>query len=142
MELQNLNNMFTVFGNFLVFDEDVMPRVNKVYANCNISINQEPNNPQNKSGRVMKIVNIEKHITIFLRPNRIDVQCPGMKKEGFVQLLQTVSDIFSEIGDIAKEMAQNKKPNCDERLFQSEERRENFIERAALELDSESLNVA
>jgi len=39
-------------------------------------------------------------------------------------------------------MAQNKKPNCDERLFQSEERRENFIERAALELDSESLNVA
>ena len=100
MELQNLNNMFTVFGNFLVFDEDVMPRVNKIYANCNISINQEPNNPQNKSGRVMKIVNIEKHITILLRPNRIDVQCPGMKKEGFVQLLQTVSNIFSEIGDI------------------------------------------
>lgn len=100
MELQNLNNMFTVFGNFLVFDEDVMPRVNKVYANCNISINQEPNNPQNKSGRVMKIVNIEKHITILLRPNRIDVQCPGMKKEGFVQMLQTVSEIFSEISDI------------------------------------------
>lgn len=39
-------------------------------------------------------------------------------------------------------MAQNKKPNCDERLFQSEEMRENFMEKAALELDSESLNVA
>lgn len=39
-------------------------------------------------------------------------------------------------------MAQNKKTNCDERLSQSDEMRENFIEKAALELDSESLNVA
>lgn len=100
MELQNLNNMFTIFGNFLVFDEDVMPRVNKIYANCNISINQEPNNPANKSGRVMKIVNLEKHITILLRPNRIDIQFPGQKKDAFVSMIQQVQSIFSEISDI------------------------------------------
>ena len=48
MELQNLNNLFSIFGSFLVFDDDVMPRINNIYSDCNISINQEPNNPTNK----------------------------------------------------------------------------------------------
>ena len=34
------------------------------------------------------------------------------------------------------------KPTCNERLFQTEEMRENFPEKAALELDSENPNIA
>lgn len=100
MELQNLSNLFSIFGSFLVFDEDVMPRINETYKECNISINQEPNNPQNKSGRVMRIVNTKEHYTIILRPNRIDVQFPGVKQEVMVQVLNRVSLIFKQISDI------------------------------------------
>lgn len=100
MELQNLNNLFSVFGSFLVFDEDVMPRINETYKECNISINQEPNNPQNKSGRVMRVVNTKEHYTIILRPNRIDVQFPGVKPESMVGILQKAQEVFKQISDI------------------------------------------
>lgn len=100
MELQNLNNLFSIFGSFLVFDEDVMPRINNVYSDCNISINQEPDNPQNKSGKVMKIVNQKEHYSIILRPNRIDVQFPGVMEEKMVEVLQKAQSVFKEISDI------------------------------------------
>ncbi len=100
MELQNLNNLFSIFGNFLVFDDDVMPRINNIYSDCNISINQEPNNPQNKSGKVMKIVNQKEYYTIILRPNRIDIQFPGVQQDKMVEILQKVQNIFKQVSDI------------------------------------------
>ena len=100
MELQNLNNLFSIFGSFLVFDDDVMPRINNVYSDCNISINQEPNNPQNKSGKLMKIVNPNEHYNITLRPNRIDIQFPGVKPGKIVEILQKMQSVFKEVSDI------------------------------------------
>ena len=100
MQLQNLNNLFSIFGSFLVFDDDVMPRINNIYSDCNISINQEPNNPQNKSGKVMRIVNQKEHYTIILRPNRIDVQFPGVQPEKMVDILRKMQEVFKEISDI------------------------------------------
>ena len=100
MELQNLNNLFSIFGSFLVFDDDVMPRINSVYSDCNISINQEPNNPQNKSGKLMRIVNPKEHYNITLRPNRIDIQFPGVQPGKMVEVLQKMQSIFKEVSDI------------------------------------------
>lgn len=100
MQLQNLNNLFSIFGSFLVFDDDVMPRINNIYSDCNISINQEPNNPQNKSGKVMRIVNQKEHYTIILRPNRIDVQFPGVQPEKMVDILRKMQEVFKEVSDI------------------------------------------
>lgn len=100
MELQNLNNLFSIFGSFLVFDDDVMPRINSVYSDCNISINQEPNNPQNKSGKLMRIENPKEHYNITLRPNRIDIQFPGVQPGKMVEVLQKMQNIFKEVSDI------------------------------------------
>lgn len=100
MQLQNLNNLFSIFGSFLVFDDDVMPRINSVYSDCNISINQEPNNPQNKSGKLMRIVNQKEHYNITLRPNRIDIQFPGVQEGKIVEILQKMQSIFKEVSDI------------------------------------------
>ena len=100
MELQNLNNLFSIFGSFLVFDDDVMPRINSVYSDCNISINQEPNNPQNKSGKLMRIVNPKEHYNITLRPNRIDIQFPGVQPGKMVEVLQKMQNIFKEVSDV------------------------------------------
>lgn len=100
MELQNLNNLFSIFGSFLVFDDDVMPRINSVYSDCNISINQEPNNPQNKSGKLMRIVNPKEHYNITLRPNRIDIQFPGVQPGKMVEVLQKMQSIFKEVSEV------------------------------------------
>lgn len=100
MELKCLNNLFSIFGSFLVFDDDVMPRINSVYSDCNISINQEPDNKQNPSGKVMKVVNPKEHFTIILRPNRIDVQFPGVSSDKMVEILQQVQNIFKQLSDI------------------------------------------
>lgn len=108
MELQNLNNLFSIFGSFLVFDEDVMPRINEIYKECNISINQEPNNPQNKSGRFMRVVNQKEHYTIILRPNRIDVQYPGVKPESMPQILNSAQSVFKQISEILEQPLGNR----------------------------------
>ena len=100
MELKCLNNLFSIFGSFLVFDDDVMPRINSVYSDCNISINQEPDNKQNPSGKVMRVVNPKEHYTIILRPNRIDVQFPGVPSDKIVEILQQVQSIFRQLSDI------------------------------------------
>lgn len=100
MELKCLNNLFSIFGSFLVFDDDVMPRINSVYSDCNISINQEPDNKQNPSGKVMRVVNPKEHYTIILRPNRIDVQFPGVPSDKMVEILQQVQSIFRQLSDI------------------------------------------
>lgn len=108
MELQNLNNLFSIFGSFLVFDDDVMPRINSIYSDCNISINQEPNNPQNKSGKVMKVVNPKEHYSIILRPNRIDIQLPGVKEDQMVELLKRVQAVFKQLSDILENPSGNR----------------------------------
>ena len=108
MELQNLNNLFSIFGSFLVFDDDVMPRINSIYSDCNISINQEPNNPQNKSGKVMKVVNPKEHHSIILRPNRIDIQLPGVKEEQMIELLKRVQAVFKQLSDILENPVGNR----------------------------------
>ena len=100
MELQNLNNLFTIFGSFLVFDDDVMPRINSVYSDCDISINQEPNNPQNRSGKVMRVVNQKEHYTIILRPNRIDIQFPGVVPGKMIEVLRKMQELFKDVSDI------------------------------------------
>lgn len=100
MQLQNLNNLFTIFGSFLVFDDDVMPRINSVYSDCDISINQEPNNPQNKSGKVMRVENKKEHYTIILRPNRIDIQFPGIIPGKMVEVLRKIQELFKTVSDI------------------------------------------
>ena len=100
MELQNLNNLFSIFGSFLVFDDDVMPRINSVYSDCDISINQEPNNPQNRSGKVMRVVNQKEHYSIILRPNRIDIQFPGVMNGKMVEVLRKMQDLFKNVSDI------------------------------------------
>ena len=100
MELQNLNNLFSIFGSFLVFDEDVMPRINSIYSDCDSSINQEPNNPQNKSGKVMRVVNQKEHYSIILRPTRIDIQFPGVMPGKMVEVLRKMQEIFKTVSDI------------------------------------------
>lgn len=100
MQLTNLSNTFTAFGSFAVFDEDTMTLINRLYSDCNIAINQEPNNPNNKSGKVMRITNPTKHYTMTLRPNRLDVQMPGVNNNNFNQLLNNVSEIFINFAEM------------------------------------------
>lgn len=100
MELKCLNNLFSIFGSFFVFDDDVMPRINSIYSDCNISINQEPDNKQNPSGKVMRVINPKEHYTIILRPNRIDVQFPGVPSDKMIDVLQQVQSIFKQLADI------------------------------------------
>lgn len=80
MNFTNLANTFSVFGNFAVFDEESIALLNNLYKDCNINITNETSPEQmrqNKSGRMMQITNPKKHETIFMRPNRIDLQLPG-----------------------------------------------------------------
>ena len=93
MNFTNLSNTFTIFGNFAVFDEDNIGIINKLFSDCKITINNE-NNPNNKSGRYMQITDTNKHMTIFLRPNRIDVQLPGTVQENKKKLINDANDIY------------------------------------------------
>ena len=94
MDFINMNNNFTAFGSFAVFDEDNIAIINRLYGDCNISINQEPNNPTNKSGKVMQIVDNKRHFTIILRPNRLDVQIAGTPRNNSNQVLKLATDLF------------------------------------------------
>lgn len=101
MLFTNLTNIFTVFGNFAVFDEETIIDINEVYGDCNIAINQEPQNPNNKSGKVMQITNPKEHYQITLRPLRIDVQFPGADREKFSsKLLEDVKKVFTNLEKI------------------------------------------
>ena len=98
MNFTNLANTFTIFGNFAVFDEESIALINNLYAHANINIMDE-NNPEqrrlNKSGRLMQIINKEKHETIILRPNRIDIQLPGIQDDKKEVVLKEVEDTFN-----------------------------------------------
>ncbi len=100
MDFINMNNNFTAFGSFAVFDEDNIAIINRLYGDCNISINQEPNNPTNKSGKVMQIVDNKRHFTIILRPNRLDVQIAGTPRNNSNQVLKLATDLFKALGEM------------------------------------------
>lgn len=108
MQLTNLSNCFTAFGLFAVFDEDTMTIINRIYSDCNISINQEPNNPSNKSGKVLRITNPQKHYTITMRPNRLDVQLPGCAKENFNNQLNIANEIFQNFAEMFEDSYANR----------------------------------
>ncbi len=97
MKLTNLENIFTIFGNYAVFDEDIITIINKIYSDCNISINQEPNNPNNKSGKVLKITDLKRHLNIIMRPTRIDVKLPGTVDHNFTSVMQIASEVFNTL---------------------------------------------
>lgn len=97
MELFNLKNVFTVFGAFLVFDEDIKPNLEKQYADCTISIHPEPNNPTNKAGKLMRIINSKEQTVITFRPNRIDIEFPRITKNIINKLLERVQIILSDL---------------------------------------------
>ena len=103
MKLTNLANTFTIFGNFPVFEEDNVSIINKVYSDCNISINNEPTKDPNKPSRLMQISDPKKHITIYLRTNRIDVQAPGVDYLNKTKLLADTSDIFKAFSQMFNE---------------------------------------
>lgn len=94
--LTNLFNTFTVFGNFLVFDEDIQPVINKVYTDCDISIKHEESQA-NPSGKLMIINDQRKHQNITLRPNRIDIQIPNIIPGKEQAMLKDISDIFNSL---------------------------------------------
>lgn len=100
MKLTNLSNTFTAFGLFAVLDEDTMALVNKIYTDCNIAINQEPNNPNNKSGKLVRIVNPKRHFTITMRPHRLDLQLPGTDKNNFSNILSLANEIFNNFAEM------------------------------------------
>lgn len=97
MELVNLKNVITVFGAFLVFDEDIKPNLEKQYADCTISIHPEPNNPTNKAGKLMRIINAKEQIVIILRPSRIDIEFPRINKSLINKLLEKAQVILSDL---------------------------------------------
>ena len=97
MELFNLKNVITVFGAFLVFDEDIKPNLEKQYADCTISIHPEPNNPTNKAGKLMRIINAKEQIVIILRPSRIDIEFPRINKNLINKLLEKAQVILSDL---------------------------------------------
>ena len=97
MELFNLKNVITVFGAFLVFDEDIKPNLEKQYADCTISIHPEPNNPTNKAGKLMRIINAKDQIVIILRPSRIDIEFPRINKNLINKLLEKAQVILSDL---------------------------------------------
>lgn len=97
MELFNLKNVITVFGAFLVFDEDIKPNLEKQYADCTISIHPEPNNPSNKAGKLMRIINSKEQIVIILRPSRIDIEFPRINKNLINKLLEKAQVILSDL---------------------------------------------
>ncbi|MBR6517317.1 MAG: hypothetical protein IKT40_10825 [Bacilli bacterium] len=97
MELFNLKNVITVFGAFLVFDEDIKPNLEKQYADCTISIHPEPNNPTNKAGKLMRIINSKEQIVIILRPSRIDIEFPRINKNLINKLLEKAQVILSDL---------------------------------------------
>lgn len=97
MKLTNLENTFTIFGMFAVFDEDTIAIINKLYSDCNISINQEPNNPNNKSGKVLKITDLKRHLNIIMRPTRIDVKLPGTADDNFSPVMKVASEVFNTL---------------------------------------------
>ena len=97
MELFNLKNVITVFGAFLVFDEDIKPNLEKQYADCTISIHPEPNNPTNKAGKLMIIINSKEQIVIILRPSRIDIEFPRINKNLINKLLEKAQVILSDL---------------------------------------------
>ena len=97
MELFNLKNVITVFGAFLVFDEDIKPNLEKKYADCTISIHPEPNNPTNKAGKLMRIINAKEQIVIILRPSRIDIEFPRINKNLINKLLEKAQVILSDL---------------------------------------------
>jgi hypothetical protein len=97
MELFNLKKVITVFGAFLVFDEDIKPNLEKQYADCTISIHPEPNNPTNKAGKLMRIINAKEQIVIILRPSRIDIEFPRINKNLINKLLEKAQVILSDL---------------------------------------------
>jgi hypothetical protein len=97
MELFNLKNVITVFGAFLVFDEDIKPNLEKQYADCTISIHPEPNNPTNKAGKLMRIINSKEQIVIILRPSRIDIEFPRINKNLINKLLEKAQVTLSDL---------------------------------------------
>ena len=97
MELFNLKNVITVFGAFLVFDGDIKPNLEKQYADCTISIHPEPNNPTNKAGKLMRIINSKEQIVIILRPSRIDIEFPRINKNLINKLLEKAQVILSDL---------------------------------------------
>ena len=102
MNFTNLSNTFSIFGNFAVFDDDNMNIIHKIFSDCNIALNQE-NNQANHSGKVMIITDNKKHNTIFLRPNRLDVQVAGSIKENKAIILNMVNDIYKAFSQLFKE---------------------------------------
>lgn len=97
MELLNLKNVFSIFGAFLVFDEDIKPRIEQQYSNCTINIQPEPNNPANRSGKLMRIINAEDQTCITLRPNRIDIEFPRIAKTLLSKVLERLNTILSDL---------------------------------------------
>lgn len=94
MKFINMTNTFTIFGSFCVFDEDTMSIINKVYGDLDLSIQQEPNNPTNKAGKVMRITDTKKHIQLTFRPNRIDVGMPGISRTNKNIILNDIMTFF------------------------------------------------
>ena len=100
--------MLSAYAKMILKGDNFLNRINEIYKECNISINQEPNNPQNKSGRVMRVVNQKEHYTIILRPNRIDVQYPGVKPESMPQILNSAQSVFKQISEILEQPLGNR----------------------------------
>lgn len=100
MKLTNLENTFTIFGLYAVFDEDTIAIINKLYSDCNIAINQEPNNPNNSSGKVLRITDLKRHLTIIMRPTRIDIKLPGTANQNFDSILKIAGDVFNTLYEI------------------------------------------
>lgn len=100
MQFINFNSIYSVFGNFAVFDEDNVTIINKIFEKCNIAINQEPQNKANKSGKVMIINDPATHFVYSLRPNRLDIQVPSFPKDKANEVLNTVCDKYKAFANM------------------------------------------
>lgn len=100
MQFINFNSIYSVFGNFAVFDEDNVTIINKIFEKCNIAINQEPQNKANKSGKVMIINDPLTHYVYTLRPNRLDIQVPSFPKEKVNEVINNVSEKYKAFANM------------------------------------------
>ena len=99
MPLVNLSNNFTAFGLFAVFDDDYMPLYEKEFEGCNIY--HEPDKANNNPAHeLIRIVNNKLHLTIILRPNRIDVQIAGHDRKNKDEVIKQAVDVFNKLDAI------------------------------------------
>lgn len=99
MIFTNMRNVFSIFGNFLVFDEDITPALYASFAGFEIAIKKD-NSPKNTAGKVLVIAKQSEGLTLNLFPYRLDIIFESVNRREQESLIDKACDLFKKLDSI------------------------------------------